>query len=121
MTNFKICTACGHSWEDRDSFLSDSDIKIIGYQVDFADMVDGLFLFKHICGTTFSIKVSMFQDFYNGPKYKNILTGSEKCSGYCLDKNELRSCGAECKYAYARELIQKIKSYKKTEITTSIV
>ncbi len=113
MTNFKRCTVCGFTWMDRDSFLSDPDIEIIGYQVNFDSHHDGFFLFNHLCRTTLSVPVNMFGDLYHGPKYKNILTDSEQCQGYCLNENDLSPCGEECSFAFAREIIQIIKKWQK--------
>ena len=113
MENFKSCTVCDFTWTGRDSFLSDPNIKIIGYQVDFHGNKDGLFLFNHKCGTTLSIPVNTFRDLYNGPKYKNILANDEQCPNHCLDENDLSSCGLECKLAYGREIIQIIRKWQK--------
>ena len=110
MTYFKNCTLCNFTWMGRDSFLSDPNIKIVGYQADFSGNEDGFFLFNHNCGTTFSIPVNTFGDLYDGPKYKNILTNREQCEGHCLDEGDLSSCKAECKLAYWREIIQIIKN-----------
>ena len=109
MEFFKKCNVCGSTWHDRETFLSDPDLDIIGYQVDFDDVTSGYYIFNHLCGTTFAVQVCMFEYLYEGPKYKNILTGSEKCPEHCLNKDELSPCGAECKYAFAREIIQLIK------------
>ena len=113
MTNFKNCNVCCVTWKDRDSFLSDPDLEIIGYEINFLYVFDGLFLFNHLCGTTLSVKVSIFEDLYDGPKYKKILTKSKKCPDHCLDQNELSPCSEECKYAYTREIIQVIKNRRK--------
>ena len=113
MTNFKSCTVCDFTWKDRDSFLSDPDIEIIGYQVSFDSHHDGFFLFNHLCGTTLAVPVNMFGDLYHGPKYKNILSNDEQCPDHCLDENNLSSCGLECKLAYGREIVQIIRKWKK--------
>jgi hypothetical protein len=112
--SFKNCTACRFEWMDRDSFLSDPDLKIIGYQVDFYGDRESLCLFNHNCGTTLSIQESKLGDLYNGPKYKNILSNNEECPGHCLDVNNLNPCGLDCKFAYGRELVQIIKTYPKS-------
>jgi hypothetical protein len=113
MKNFKSCKVCDFSWQDRNGFLSDPGIEIIGYQVDLLGKKDGFFLFNHKCGTTLSVPVSVFGDLYDGPKYKNILTDSEQCQGHCLDENDLSHCGTECKFAFGREIIQVIREWRK--------
>jgi len=110
---FKKCPLCDHPWQDRKTFLADPDITIIGYQACFDDIKTGLFLFNHQCRTTMAVEVLKFDDLYNGPKYDTVLTKTDKCSGYCLDINELSACSAECKYAYVRDIIQVIRKWPK--------
>ncbi len=110
MNNFKKCSLCGFVWPRRDDFLFDPDIMVFGYQVDYHGDKNGFVLFEHICGTTLAIPVLLFKDMYNGPKYKNILSDSEECPDHCLDENNLEPCGASCKLAYGREILQKIRS-----------
>jgi hypothetical protein len=113
MTNFKNCTVCDLTWKDRESFLSDPDIELIGFQTNSDLLNKGLFLFNHLCGTTLSIQVKMFASLYKGLKFKNILIDTEQCQGYCLDESDLRPCGEECKFALGREIIQIIIKWQK--------
>lgn len=112
---FKKCSMCSYPWKDREAFLADPDIEIIGYQASFEEGIqEGLFLFNHECKTTLALKVIIFDDLYQGPRYDMALTGSDECSGYCLDINELSACSAKCKYAYVRDIIQIIMNWPKT-------
>ena len=108
---FKQCTACGHPWRSRESFLWDPDVKLVGYQPRFEALKTGLFLFNHRCGTTIAIQAGEFEDLYHGPIFENRATGTEECPGYCLIKDELRPCPAQCECAFVREIIQIIKRY----------
>jgi len=110
---FKICPLCEHPWKDRETFLADPEVDIIGYQASFADIQDGLFLFNHLCRTTMALEVMKFDDLYKGPRYDMSLTETVDCSGYCLDIHELSACSAECKYAYVRDIIQVIRAWPK--------
>jgi hypothetical protein len=110
---FKRCPTCGFEWDFRESFLRDSNIDIIGYQAHFEELTAGLFLFNHLCRTTFSIKADDFKDLYDGPIFTERATGSEECPGYCLHQHELRRCAAQCECAYVREIIQIIKDWPK--------
>ena len=110
---FKKCPLCEHHWKDREAFLADPDVEIIGYQASFDDIQDGLFLFNHQCRTTMALEVLEFDDLYKGTRYGMILTETDDCSGYCLDINELSACIAECKYAYVRDIIQIIRKWPK--------
>ena len=116
---FKKCPLCEHSWKDRETFLADPDVEIIGYQASFDEIQDGLFLFNHLCRTTMALEVMRFDDLYNGTRYDMALTETDDCSGYCLDMNELSACSAECKYAYVRDIIQIIRKWpKKSQANT---
>ncbi|MGO9613039.1 MAG: hypothetical protein ACLPX5_08390 [Dissulfurispiraceae bacterium] len=110
---FKTCSKCGFVWPERGPFLSDPHLRIIGYQVDFEELMAGLFLFNHICGTTLSIKAGDFQDLYDGPLFTERLTGSETCGDYCLHKNDLRPCPTKCEGTYVRQIVQAILNWPK--------
>lgn len=110
---FKQCSMCRHPWRNRDDFLADPDLEIIGYQACFDSITDGLFLFNHQCGTTLSVKVEDFDDLYEGERYEQAATGTDECSGFCLDMQELKACSASCRYAYVRDIIQLIKKWPK--------
>lgn len=55
--NFKTCSCCGESWLNQADFLADPSVSFIGHQHFYEEGVEGLFLFNHTCGTTFSIEV----------------------------------------------------------------
>ena len=107
------CFICDTRWEDRDDFLRDHQIKLVGYQVNFVNLAYGLFLFNHSCNTTLSLPVAAFKDLYKGPIFKERATGSEECPGYCLHHDEQRRCSAHCECAYVREIIQIINDWPK--------
>jgi hypothetical protein len=112
---FKQCTKCGFAWPARASFLGDPGLRLIGYQTNFDELMAGLFLFNHICGTTFSVQAGDFQDLCSGPIFTERLNGTEKCEGYCLHKDDLRPCPAKCECAYVREIVQSILKWPKSE------
>ena len=112
---FKKCSMCGQIWENREAFLDDPDLEIIGYQASFDNVKNGLFLYNHVCKTTLAMEVMEFDDLYKGPVYDLSLTGTDDCSDLCHDINELSVCGSQCKYAYVRDIIQVIKNWPKNE------
>jgi len=108
---------CRHVWSDMTSFLSDADLLVIGYQVDFFELENGFFLFNHNsprCGTTLSISVSAFSHLYDGEVFETRKSGSEECPGYCLRESALEPCPVRCECAYVRESFQVIKNWPKT-------
>ena len=110
---FKLCKKCGQQWSDRESFLNDKNITLVGYQVHFEELSLGLFLFNHSCKTTLSIKAGLFTDLYDGPVFTKKATGSKECGEFCLDQLDLSTCSAQCECAYVREIIQIIKHMTK--------
>lgn len=111
--NFKTCSMCNRSWASREVFLQDPELRLIGYQANFAKLETGIFLFYHSCGTTISIRAKDFLDLYNGPVYKDRETGSDQCPGYCLVEEELSPCPAHCECAYVREVAAILRSWPK--------
>ncbi len=116
---FKKCSKCGFIWPEKESFLSDPDLRMIGYQAYFDELMAGLFLFNHKCGTSLAIKADAFQDLYDGPIYTNRLLGTKKCEGYCLNKNDLRPCPEQCECAYVREIVQVISNWPKQRLAVN--
>jgi len=110
---FKTCSKCGFVWSERASFLGDPNLRMIGYQVDFEDLMAGTFLFNHTCRTTLAIKADDFKDLYDGPMFTERLRGTKECGGYCLHKNDLRPCPEKCECAYVREIVQVILNWPK--------
>jgi hypothetical protein len=110
---FKKCPNCGYEWKNREQFLNDADIEIIGYQVNFTRLLAGYFMFNHICKGTFTVPAEQFKELYNGPIFSKRATGKDECNQYCLAKDELRSCPVQCECAYVREIISIIKNWPK--------
>ena len=119
--HFKTCACCQQSWPTRDEFLSDSDIKLIGYQPHFKNMEEGLFLFNHLsCRSTLSVISQDFRDLYTGPLYTiNKLDEEElnydDCPDFCLFKHKMHGCLQQCERAFVSEIIQVLSMWKKEE------
>ena len=112
---FKICPFCATVWPSREAFLNDSDLELIGYQVDFAELALGLFLFnRDVCKTTLGIRAVQLMDRYSGPVFKERKAGQEGCSGHCLRSSELAPCPAECECAWVRGLLQVVREWPKS-------
>ena len=110
---FKRCSKCQTEWASREDFLRDPDLVIIGYQVSFDDLNEGLFYFNHSCKTTLAIYAREFVDLYQGPIFSIRATGTEDCPGHCLHKSVLKPCPAKCECAFVREVIQIIRHWPK--------
>lgn len=112
---FKQCS-CGQGWDSRDAFIADPHVEVIGYQVDFSNLDEGLFLFNHLessCRTTISVPARMFFDLYKGAIFPKRLTGASDCPGYCLRRGELRPCPAKCECAFVREILKTVSEWPK--------
>ncbi len=111
--SFKECS-CKTSWDSRNDFLSDPDINLIGYQVNFNELELGLFYFNHDrngCYSTLAIYANNFKDLYDGPVYENRLTNTKSCSQYCQNIDILTPCPKKCECAWVREIIQIIQNW----------
>jgi len=120
--HFKTCPHCSKTWSSRDEFLSDDDIGLVGYQVDFEELALGLFLFNHsACQTTLAIRADLLKDLYLGPVFKDRRTGQKDCPGYCLKRTQLSACPAECECAWVRRLLQVIRRWPKSAAVSEAV
>jgi hypothetical protein len=115
--SFKTCPFCGQTWTSREEFLADGDILLIGYQVNFEDLVLGLLLFNHgVCQTTLAVKAGLLKDLCIGPVFRERRTGEKDCRGFCLKRSELSPCPAECECAWVRGLMQVIRRWPKNAV-----
>jgi hypothetical protein len=98
-----------------DAFIQDPTIELVGYMPTFDDLVLGLFLFNHGCGTTLACEVSVFHHLYDGPVYQVKKTGGPECPGYCLSETDFSPCPVKCSCAFVRETLQIIKQWPKSD------
>lgn len=110
---FKKCPNCGYEWRDREDLLSDPDVEIIGYQVNFLRLEAGYFMFNHSCKGTFTVPANQFKDLYHGSIFAKRAAGTDACPEYCLHQVELRPCPVHCECAYVREIINIIQKWQK--------
>ena len=118
---FKHCDVCGKYWLVRGDLLSDPGVQLVGYQVNFADLVTGLLLLGHECGTTLAITVLEFRDLYDGPIFQSRRTGEDDCPEYCLHAEELRPCPATCECAFVREILQILRQWPKEPVKAHVI
>ena len=107
---------CELAWTDRESFLADPEATLIGYQVDFDELVAGYFLFNHRvadCGTTLAVHAGEFIDFYDGPMFEERLTRTDRCGGHCLQQSDIEPCPSKCECAYVRAVLQVVRKWPK--------
>jgi hypothetical protein len=112
-SGFKTCLVCRFNWPDRNHFIEDPDIELVGYQVHFRDLDKGLFIFNHHCKTSLAVPVGLFKDLHEGPIFKKSMTGTDECPEFCLRESELKLCPVECECAFVRDIIQLIKTWPK--------
>ena len=112
---FKKCPCCGEIWKSRDDFIRDTSLYFNGYMADFLVLEKGLFYFTHLvegCRSTLVAPAGQFLDLYSGERYTPNNVGKDDCPGYCLENGPLQRCDAVCEYAFVREVIQVILSFK---------
>jgi len=111
---FKTCNNCDTQWTSLDAFLKDPAIRLVGYMPTFDDIINGLFLFNHGCGTTLACEVGLFTHLYDGPIYEHNRHGSAECPGHCQHKTDFSSCPVKCNCAYVRETLRVLKRWPKS-------
>ena len=112
-TDFKTCTNCEETWTSLNTFLMDPTVSLVGYMPTFDELINGLFLFNHDCGTTLACEVGLFTHLYEGPIYKESKHGSADCPGYCQNKTDFSPCPVKCNCAYVRETLQVLRNWPK--------
>lgn len=113
---FKMCQLCRTHWDNREQFVADPQVVLVGYQANFVVPARGLFLFDHACRNTLSVDVWTFADLYEGEVFEESRRGTEECPGYCLHENDLRPCPAHCECAYVREILALLQQPRETLI-----
>lgn len=109
---------CGFVWRDRAAFIHDISLECNGYQVNFEKLELGLFYFTHRvegCYSTLAVYAEDFYDLNPAGGYPQRKTLTEQCPAYCLDRENLKRCGAHCECAFVRDLIQILKKMKLEE------
>ncbi len=113
---FKKCPCCKKVWDTRGRFLTDTSIRLEGYQANFIELEAGVFIFTHnveSCGTSMAIEVHDFRDLYAGEVFEKRMTGCDVCKGLCLRRDDLSPCAAKCECAFVRQIIQIVKQWPK--------
>ncbi len=110
---YKRCPSCDFGWMEREDLLSDEDIELVGYQVNFMRLEAGIILFNHHCKGTLALLAEDFTDLHNGPIFEEKAFGTDRCPGHCLHEEDFRPCPVECECAYVRNVLHKIKNCPK--------
>jgi len=113
--DFKVCTLCGTSWPTRAAFLGDPEVRLIGYQPDFAALDRGALSFNHDrpgCETTLEVAIQKFADLYDGPVHRESLHDTNECNGHCLTVDNLTRCHKRCANAWAREVARIVAEWE---------
>ena len=111
---FKSCPRCNTVWPDRETFLCDPGMDLIGYQPLFENLEAGFFLFNHDvswCKTTVAIPAGEFTDLYDGPVFEDRLTDGPTCGGHCQREGDIEPCPNRCECAYVRAVLQIVKNW----------
>ena len=103
-------------WAKRKHFLEDPSLELNGYQVDFEDLGKGLFFFTHNMQGCYSTMVIHAEEFFAlnpAEKFEQRRTSSDDCPGYCLKRDALGRCTAECECAFVRDVMDIVSGMQK--------
>jgi hypothetical protein len=109
---FKVCTSCGHVWPTMESFLTDPELRLAGYQAHFEDLTGGLFIFTHVhdgCGTSMALPVKKFIPLTARPILSSRSEQPGNCPGLCMREGCFDPCPEECECNWVRETLWIIK------------
>ncbi len=109
---FKTCSKCGQTWSSARSFVEDPTVKLNGYLPDFNDSANGLIIVTHRikdCNSSISVKTTVFEHLYTGPKHKEHMRAEEGCTGKCFMYDDFSSCSNECDMRWVREVMSMIQ------------
>jgi hypothetical protein len=110
---FKTCSNCEKSWERLEEFIQDPAIELTGYMPTFDDLLTGLFLFNHGCGTTLACPVALFNHLLRRAGLSDPENGWAGMPGPCLNKTDFTPCPAKCNCAFVRETLLILKRWPK--------
>lgn len=105
---FKSCAVCGAQWATREDFLSDDEIRLVGYQAHFEELETGLLYFDHSCKNTLAVQAEDFKDMYDGPVFTKCMRGTSECPEYCQHKDDLSYCANACECSWIRKVLKVI-------------
>lgn len=111
----KTCAMCSTDWPDLESFVTDPQLQIVGYQARFDRPNEGIVLVTHMrpgCRTTLGITVEQLRTLYSGPEHTRRMTGAAECKGLCLENGCLEDCEAPCQMAWVRRIIQFMRRHE---------
>jgi hypothetical protein len=104
---FKTCGSCHHVWTDWRSFVHDPAVRLIGLQAIPGLPDSNLLVFEHRCGSSVSVLAPKLRHMLggeHGEPARDLLFGTESCSGHCLLLEDLSSCDRPCVNARDRHL-----------------
>jgi hypothetical protein len=113
---FKECTTCGTVWSEREEALSDPSFQFVGYDPDYREMQEGLFLFNHLrpdCNTTLAVKADEFADLYTDPVFATCDHETDDCEAFCLRGGEPETCHLECDCAFVEAISKMVREWPK--------
>jgi hypothetical protein len=109
---FRTCT-CGVSWRTRAELVTDRTVEIIGYTPNFDALALGWFFFNHAnCHTTFAMSARDFADMHSGPMFTQRKLGGPECPGYCVHRDNLKPCPAQCECAWVRDVVGMLREHR---------
>ena len=109
---FKSCSACRVLWHLCGEFLSDREVRFLGYQAAPAANHAGRWLFNHDrCGTKLSLALESFQSLTG----ESVLADS--CRGtqpeHCLKAGTCQTCPIQCVCAFVGRMSHIIRHWPK--------
>jgi hypothetical protein len=110
----KLCPRC-KTWFTVADLVEDSRVRLIGMNLDHLDPNLNFYYFNHetpSCGTTFAVRVEVFQEMVDEPIPEEVQRGDDVCELHCLDILSSDDCTQLCRWAPYRRLFRRLVATK---------
>ncbi len=109
--DFARCGSCHARWPSWEAFVTDVDVRLLGFQ-GYAPVPEAnLLVFEHRCGSTVSIRTARLRHLLPEMDTDGLpsLRGTEQCPGHCRSLDDMGMCDLPCAHARERELIRIVR------------
>lgn len=108
------CPGCKIVWHLRATFLSDREVRFLGYQPARTVSSPGFLMFHHDrCRTTLPLALESLKELSGGPLLAPSCAVTGKKNGHCLANDTLQPCPLRCVCASVWRLSQIINHWPK--------
>jgi hypothetical protein len=115
---FRYCPVCSVLWTWQSQFLSDPEVRFLGFRPAATPESLCLMLFNHSpCDTRMAFALETFAELTAVPILSPSCATTHKNEDYCLARQELRPCPTLCVCAFVYSVSEAIRVWPKSNAT----